>query len=157
MDFQSYSAFMQVVIIIIVINVAISLMAFGNIRTFEKLKFRIGDILGNNKEYYRLITAAFVHVNYFHLFLNMFVLYSFSQALEYKGASVLQFLTIYFVSLIIGNLLPLFIHKNNYNYSAVGASGAVSGILYASIYLFPFHHLSLYFFIESNRFLMLDK
>ena len=148
MNFDTHTPFGKLVIALIILNVAVSLIAFGNFRSFEKLKFRIGDILGPNKEYYRLITSAFVHVNYFHLFLNMFVLHSFSRALEYKGISSLEFLTIYFVSLIIGNLLPLFIHKNNFNYSAVGASGAVSGVLYASIYLMPNSTLSLYFLIS---------
>ena len=148
MNFQAYSSFQKVVVIIIIINVAISFMAFGNFRTFEKLKFRIGDILGKNKEYYRLFTSAFVHGGYLHLAINMFVLHSFAAALEYKGVGILQFLIIYFVSLIIGNLLPLYIHRNNNDYSAVGASGAVSGVLYASIYLLPFHNLELYFIIK---------
>lgn len=143
MNFQSYSSFEQVVFIIIIINIAFSLMAFGNIRIFEKLKFRIGDILGN-KEYGRLLSSAFIHGSYMHLFLNMYVLHSFSQALGYF-ITVPQYLAIYFVSLIIGNLLPLFIHRNESNYSAVGASGAVSGILYASIYFMPFGKIGIIF------------
>jgi len=123
-------------------------MGFGNIRHFEKMKFRIGDILGN-KEYYRIISSAFLHGSYFHLFLNMFVLYSFSFALE-RYISIPVYLAIYFGSLILGNLLPLFIHKNNPNYSAVGASGAVSGVLYASIYFNPFGMLYIYFIPMTN-------
>lgn len=143
MNFQNYSSFEQVVFIIIIINIAFSLMAFGNIRIFEKLKFRIGDILGN-KEYGRLLSSAFIHGSYMHLFLNMYVLHSFSKALGYF-ITVPQYLAIYFVSLIIGNLLPLFIHRNNSNYAAVGASGAVSGILYASIYFMPFGKIGIIF------------
>lgn len=144
MNFQNYSSFEQVVFIIIIINIAFSLMAFGNIRIFEKLKFRVGDILGNNREYGRILSSAFLHGSYMHLFLNMYVLHSFSQALGYF-ITVPQFLAIYFVSLIIGNLLPLFIHRNNYNYSAVGASGAVSGVLYASIYFMPYGKIGIIF------------
>ena len=143
MNFQNYSSFEQVVFIIIIINVAFSLMAFGNIRIFEKLKFRIGDIIGN-KEYGRILSSAFIHGSYMHLFLNMYVFHSFSKALGYF-VTVPEFLAIYFVSLIIGNLLPLFIHRKDYNYSAVGASGAVSGILYASIYFMPFGKIGIIF------------
>lgn len=145
---QNFSSFQQIVLIIIIINVAFSLMGFGNIRHFEKMKFRIGDILGN-KEYYRIISSAFLHGSYFHLFLNMFVLYSFSFALE-RYISIPVYLAIYFGSLILGNLLPLFIHKHNPNYSAVGASGAVSGVLYASIYFNPFGMLYIYFIPMTN-------
>ena len=145
---QNFNSFQQIVLIIIIINVAFSLMGFGNIRHFEKMKFRIGDILGN-KEYYRIISSAFLHGSYFHLFLNMFVLYSFSFALE-RYISIPVYLAIYFGSLILGNLLPLFIHKNNPNYSAVGASGAVSGVLYASIYFNPFGMLYIYFIPMTN-------
>ncbi len=135
MNFQQYSSFHQIVIILIIINVAISLMSFGNIRMFEKLKFRIGDIL-EGKQYYRIFSAAFVHGGYVHLFFNMYVLYIFGNVMEYF-ISIPEFLAIYFISLIIGNLVPLYINRNQYNYSAVGASGAVSGILYASIYFVP--------------------
>jgi membrane associated rhomboid family serine protease len=143
MNFQNYTSFEQVVFIIIIINIAFSLMAFGNIRLFEKLKFRIGDIIGN-KEYGRLLSSAFIHGSFMHLFFNMYVLHSFSKALGHF-VTIPQFLVIYIVSLIIGNLLPLFIHRNNYNYSAVGASGAVSGVLYASIYFMPFGKIGIIF------------
>lgn len=136
------------VYLIIMLNVILSLMAFGNIRLFESLKFRIGDIL-DQKQYYRLISSAFIHGGYFHLFLNMYVLYSFSFFLQHF-ISVPQYLMIYFGSLIVGNLLPLFIHKNETNYSAVGASGAVSGILYASIFFHPEGTLYLYFIPVKN-------
>ena len=136
------------VYLIIAVNVILSFMAFGNIRLFESLKFRIGDIIGG-KQYYRLITSAFIHGGYFHLFINMYVLYSFSFFLQ-NFVTIPQYLMIYFGSLIVGNLLPLFIHKNDYNYSAVGASGAVSGVLYASIFFYPLGTLYLYFIPIKN-------
>lgn len=136
------------VYLIIAVNVILSFMAFGNVRLFESLKFRIGDIIGG-KQYYRLITSAFLHGGYFHLFINMYVLYSFSFFLQ-NFVSIPQYLMIYFGSLIVGNLLPLFIHKNDSNYSAVGASGAVSGVLYASIFFYPLGTLYLYFIPIKN-------
>lgn len=140
---QNYTPFEFTVYLIIFLNVVLSLMAFGNFRLFEKLKFRVGDILGHN-EYYRVLSSAFLHGDYMHLFLNMYVLYSFSFAVE-SYVTVLQYVLIYFVSLLVGNLLPLFLHKNDYNYSAVGASGAVSGVLYASIYFMPFGGIGIIF------------
>lgn len=142
------NSYQLTVYLIIAVNVILSLMAFGNIRLFESLKFRIGDIIGG-KQYYRLITSAFIHGGYFHLFINMYVLYSFSFFLQ-NFVTIPQYLMIYFGSLIIGNLLPLFIHKNDYNYSAVGASGAVSGVLYASIFFYPLGTLYLYFIPIKN-------
>lgn len=136
------------VYLIIAVNVILSVMAFGNVRLFESLKFRIDDIIGG-KQYYRLITSAFIHGGYFHLFINMYVLYSFSFFLQ-NFVSIPQYLMIYFGSLIVGNLLPLFIHKNDSNYSAVGASGAVSGVLYASIFFYPLGTLYLYFIPVKN-------
>ena len=114
---QITNPYQLTVYLIILLNVILSLMAFGNIRLFESLKFRIGDILGN-KEYHRLITSAFLHGDYFHLFINMYVLYSFSFFLQ-NFISIPKYLLIYFGSLIVGNLLPLFIHKNETNYSAL--------------------------------------
>lgn len=136
------------VYLIILVNLILSLMAFGNVRLFERLKFNVGDILGK-KEYFRIISSAFLHGGYLHLFINMYVLYSFSFFLQYF-ISIPQFLMIYFGSLILGNLLPLFIHRNNSYYSAVGASGAVSGILYASIFFHPEGTLYLYFIPVKN-------
>lgn len=132
----TYSPFQIVLFGIIIANVVLSLMAFNNFHLFEKWKFHIGAIW-ERKEYHRLLSAAFVHGSFMHLFLNMYVLLMFGESLM-RYVTVWQFLGIYFISLILGNLLPLYLHKNELNYSAVGASGAVSGILYASIYFMPF-------------------
>ena len=84
----------------------------------------------------RLVTSGFLHVSWTHLIFNMLSLYFFSGFIEiYLGG--IQFLLIYFASLIGGDLLSLFVHKNHGDYSAVGASGAVCGIIFASIALFP--------------------
>jgi membrane associated rhomboid family serine protease len=124
-----------VALIIIILNFAFSYKGFKSHDLFDKYKFEVDKILVFN-EYQRLITSGFLHVNWMHLIFNMFSLYAFSGLLEtYLGG--VHFLTIYFASLIGGNLLALFIHKHHGDYNAVGASGAVCGIIFASIALFP--------------------
>lgn len=130
-------------IIIIVINFAISYKGFNDKIFFEKYKFQVDKIL-INKEYYRLITSGFLHVDWAHLILNMISLYAFSELLEIH-VGIINFLIIYFSSLIAGDLFALFLHKNHGDYNSVGASGAVCGVIFASIALFP--GLGISFFI----------
>ncbi|MCD8528809.1 MAG: rhomboid family intramembrane serine protease [Chitinophagales bacterium] len=133
------------VYIIIAANVLFSWQGFDNHGFFEKYKFRVGSII-QNKEYYRLITSGFLHADMTHLIVNMITFYSFGLALQ-SLFNLIQFLIIYFGSLILGNLLALFINKNNYNYSAIGASGAVSGVVFACILFAPFQNVYLFFFL----------
>lgn len=123
------------VYILIAANVLFSWQAFENYSLFEKFKFRVGNIL-TGKEYIRMLSSGFLHVDYTHLILNMIALYSFGIAMSFF-ISTLQFALLYFVSLLAGNFLALFFNKNSYNYSAVGASGAVSGVVFASILFYP--------------------
>lgn len=122
-------------IIIIVINFAISYKGFNDRIFFEKYKFEVDKIL-INKEYYRVITSGFLHVDWTHLIFNMISLYAFSELLEINVGRI-NFIIIYFGSLIAGDLFALFIHKNHGDYNSVGASGAVFGVIFASIALFP--------------------
>lgn len=133
-----------VVIIIIIANVLFSMKGFDNYDFFEKYKFQINKI--SKSEKIRLLSSGFLHVDWVHLGFNMYALYIFGRIVS----SILgtpSFLIIYFGSLIAGNLYTLYFHKNEPYYSAVGASGAVSGIVYASILLFPDMQLLLFFAI----------
>ena len=122
-------------VIIVAVNIAASYKGFTNQLFFDAYKFEVDKIL-INKDYKRLITAGFLHSGWTHLILNMFTLMMFSESIErYLGESL--FLTIYLASLVGGCLFALFIHRNHGDYSAVGASGAVCGIVFASIALFP--------------------
>lgn len=122
-------------IIIIVINFAISYKGFNDRIFFEKYKFEVDKIL-IDKEYYRVITSGFLHVDWTHLIFNMISLYAFSGLLEINVGRI-NFIIIYFGSLIAGDLFALLIHKNHGDYNSVGASGAVFGVIFASIALFP--------------------
>jgi len=121
--------------VIIVINVLVSYRGLRDVTFFDRYKFDVDKVL-INKDYKRLVTSGFLHVSWTHLIFNMVSLYFFSGIVEYSGGS-LQYLIIYFASLIGGDLLSLLIHRNEGDYTSVGASGAVCGIIFASIALYP--------------------
>lgn len=124
----------SVVTLIILLNVLVSLKGFKDLVFFDRFKFNIAGI--NRGEKLRLVSSGFLHVDMTHLLFNMFTLYMFSEAVvQYLGASTYTF--IYFLSLIFGNVFSYYAHRKNSYYSAVGASGAVAGIIYASILLYP--------------------
>lgn len=123
-----------VLLIIIIANVALSMKGFNDRHFFEKYKFQIGAIKRGEK--IRMVTSAFLHVDYLHLILNMYVLYIFAPIIIIK-LGVIKFLILYVGSLFAGSLFTLTFHKNELYYSAVGASGAVAGIIYAAILLNP--------------------
>src|SRR5690606_20746261 len=83
-----------------------------------------------------MLTSGFLHISWMHLLINMFVLFSFGSGLEAAIGWIL-FLAIYFISMVGGNLLALIIHKHHPFYTSVGASGAISGLVFATITLMP--------------------
>jgi len=129
-------------IAILAANILVSIRGFNDIGFFERYKFHIGGIQAGQRD--RMVTSGFLHVDISHLFFNMFTLYFFANVvINWLGP--IKFLIIYFVSLLGGSLLALFFHKNEPHYSAVGASGAVTGILYAAILLYPDMRLAIMF------------
>lgn len=130
-----------VTIVVIAANVLVSIKGFNDYSFFERYKFNIGGI--RRGEQIRVFTSGFLHVSVPHLLFNMLTLYFFAYVvIAYLGS--VNFLIIYLGSLVLGNLLSFYFHKDEYHYSAVGASGAVSGILYSAILLHP--DMSLYMF-----------
>lgn len=131
-----------VTIIVIAANAIISYKGFNDYGFFERYKFNVGGI--RRGEQIRIFSSGFLHVDMMHLFFNMFTLYFFAPVVIYY-LGTLYFLIIYVASLILGNLLSLYFHKEEFHYSAVGASGAVTGVLYAAILLEPSMQLGLLF------------
>jgi membrane associated rhomboid family serine protease len=121
--------------IIIAITVLFSIRGFGNHAMFARYAFEV-ERIQVHREYYRFFTSALLHVNWMHLLFNMFALYAFSTGLEFS-LGWLNFLIIYVASLLGGNLFALFIHRHHADYTAVGASGAVSGVIFACLALYP--------------------
>ncbi|MDH7912823.1 rhomboid family intramembrane serine protease [Winogradskyella sp. SYSU M77433] len=130
-----------VTIVIIAANVIISFKGFEDRLFFEKYKFNVGSI--RRGEQIRMFSSGFLHADVTHLLFNMITLYFFADAVIFELGRV-NFMIIYFASLVFGNLLSLYFHKDEYWYSAIGASGAVTGILYSAILLQP--EMSLYMF-----------
>ena len=128
-------------ILIIVINLIVSFKGFGDQYFFRKYEFHIGSIRAG--EHIRMVTSAFLHADLGHLFFNMFTLYMFAPVVI-AYFNNFTFLIVYLGSLIFGSLLTLLFHKDDYSYRAIGASGAVTGVLYAAILLQP--DMSLYLF-----------
>jgi len=132
-----------ITLLLIIVNVIVSYRGFKNREFFERYLFEIDQIL-IHKDSKRLITSGFLHLNWTHLVMNMLGLYFFGSGLEtYLGP--LLYLLIYFSSLIGGGLLSLLLHKNEADYTAVGASGAVCGVMFASIALFRNIHIGFLF------------
>jgi membrane associated rhomboid family serine protease len=129
-------------IAIIAANILVSIRGFNDQGFFERYKFSIGGIQAGQKE--RTITSGFLHVDFSHLLFNMFTLFFFADVvITWFGPT--KFVIIYLISLLAGSLLALFFHKDEPYYSAVGASGAVTGILYAAILLQPDMRLAIMF------------
>jgi membrane associated rhomboid family serine protease len=136
-----------ILLVVIVINALISYKAINDAYFFRKYEFHIGSI--KSGEQLRIISSGFLHVDFQHLFFNMFTLYFFAPYVIFNLSSM-YFLYIYMGSLIAGNLLTFYFHKNDYSYRAVGASGAVTGVIFSAILLEP--NLYMYGFIPGYVF-----
>ena len=131
-----------VTLVIIAANVIISLKGFNDFSFFEKYKFNIASI--RRGEQIRMLTSGFLHVDTTHLLFNMLTLYFFAN-IVLNALGTVRFLLLYLASLLVGNLLSFYFHKEEYHYSAVGASGAVTGVLYSAILFYPDMSLFLFF------------
>lgn len=122
-------------ILIMVVTVIFSAKAFTNRTLFARYAFDVERILVH-RDYKRLVTSGLLHVSWLHLIFNMLTLHAFAGSLA-MIVTWWQFLIIYLGSLVGGNLFALLIHKNHGDYTAVGASGAVSGLIFASMVIMP--------------------
>jgi membrane associated rhomboid family serine protease len=139
-----------ILIAIIIANVLFSYKGFNDRSFFRKYEFHMGSVRAG--EQIRLFTSGFLHADIGHLAFNMITLYFFAPiVIGYLGSFL--FAVIYFGSLIFGSLLTVVFHKNEYNYRAIGASGAVTGILYSAILLQPDMMLGIFFIIPMPAYL----
>lgn len=139
-----------VLIAIIVVNVLISYKGFNDLSFFRKYEFHVGSI--RSGEQIRMLTSGFLHADMTHLIFNMLTLWFFAPVvISYLGD--FSFLLVYFGSLIFGSLLTMVFHKNDYGYRAVGASGAVTGVLYSAILLQPDMMLAIFFIIPMPAYI----
>jgi len=140
----------MVTIIIIAVTAFISYSAFNNNSLVEKYIFYPPAI--KDKQWYRFITYGFLHADWSHLIFNMFALYLFGSAIEQvfmetfgDKMGILFYILLYFSGLII-SILPTYIkEKNNSWYRSLGASGAVSAIVFAYILVYPMNFMGIIF------------
>lgn len=126
---------MNLPFLIILATAFISYEGFRNRQLFNKYKFEVSAVL-HRKEYIRLMSSGFLHADWNHLIFNMISLFFFQNyALIFFGN--FGFLAIYFGAMILGSLTSLLLYKNQPFYSAIGASGAVSGIVFSAVAVAP--------------------
>jgi membrane associated rhomboid family serine protease len=140
-------------IVIIAITSIISIVAFTNDELFSRLQFNAYSVY-HRKEWYRMITHGFLHANWTHLIVNMLVLFFFGTAAEnwlkqmeaQKMISMYRFvyLVFYLLGIFFASTLSLLKHKNDEWYNSVGASGAVSAVLFFNIFFNPWQKVYVY-------------
>ena len=140
-------------LIIIIVTLIITVIAFHSDEVMSKMMLNPYQVY-RKKEWYRMITHGFLHADWTHLIINMIVLYSFGSNVEawfgklkmagYIDSVTITYSLLYFGGIIISSMITLFRHRNNRWYNSVGASGAVSAIIFTSIFFNPLDRL--YFF-----------
>ncbi len=131
-------------LVIIALTVFSSFIGFRDPGYTEKFIFAPTEILAC-KQYYRLVTSAFLHADVRHLLTNMISLFLFGRIME-SAVGPVQFLVIYFAAIVGGSLLSLWLHRNH-EYRALGASGGVCGMIFSYIALFPDRRIFAHMFI----------
>jgi len=133
---------MSITIILIILTVAASIYSWNHQDIYQKWMMNPYAVVHKN-QYYRLITSGFIHNGYVHLAFNMITLYFFGDVIEqifkyyYGGAGTFYYLLLYFLGMVIADLPTLFKNRNNPNYNSLGASGAVSAVVFSSILFNP--------------------
>ncbi len=132
---------MSITIVLIVITVVVSFLAFNNNNIKDQLIFS-PYVYTKDKNWWLVFSHGFIHADYLHLFFNMYVLYVFGLNVEYSFYELNTLGNLYFFLLYIGGMvfatLPSIIkHRNNSSYRSLGASGAVSAVVFSFIILDP--------------------
>jgi membrane associated rhomboid family serine protease len=136
------------IIIIIVISV-VSISAFNRYDIMGKLQFNAWQIV-HRKEIYRIFSYGLVHGSWIHLLINMFVLYSFGRAVlfyfdqAFDGGATIRYLILFVSAIAVSTISTINKEKDNPHYNAVGASGAVSAVVFSSILFNPYSPIYLF-------------
>ncbi len=136
-------------LVIIIVTTLVSLYAFYNREAFDRMKFN-AHAIKNFGQGWRFFSYGLIHADFIHLFINMFVLYSFGKVVieayvyYFDAKGYLFYLLLYIGGIIFSVLFDFGKHKDDMYYNAVGASGAVSAVLFASIMIYPTGKLFLF-------------
>ncbi|HAF30993.1 MAG TPA: rhomboid family intramembrane serine protease [Bacteroidales bacterium] len=140
-------------ILLIIITSIISVIGFSRRDIFDKLQLNPYAVY-HKKEWYRIISHGFLHADWVHLFVNMFVLFSFGKSVEnifnqlaangIIKSAILSYALLYFISMIFATVTTIKKQKDNQFYNSIGASGAVSAVVFTSIFFQPLANLYFY-------------
>ncbi|HAS35915.1 MAG TPA: rhomboid family intramembrane serine protease [Flavobacteriales bacterium] len=136
--------------LLILLTAVVSFLSFNNHDLFAKMEFN-AYLTYHRKQWHRLFSHALIHADFMHLLVNMIVLWSFGRIVEayFTGMFGMQgnyyFLMLYAGGVVVASLPSLFRHKDNPAYNAVGASGAVSAVLFSAILFEPMSKIYLFF------------
>ncbi|MBS1761214.1 MAG: rhomboid family intramembrane serine protease [Bacteroidetes bacterium] len=142
---------------LIAVNLILSFMAFNSQEVLSKTIMWPYGVKRYN-QYYRFITSGFIHADFMHLFFNMFTLFFFGQNVEiiFTKAGLggaIAYLALYFLGLIVSDIPTYLKQKDNYHYHCLGASGAVSAVVFAAIIFNPWGKIYLYGAIGISAFI----
>lgn len=143
---------MSINLIIIIAILLISNKGFKDKKWMYQLALYPKLMRENNNQWYRIITSGFVHGSWNHLIFNLITLYFFGSFIEdYLG--VIHYLTLFTGGVIFGNLPSIIKESNRINYYSLGASGGISSLLFAFIYLFPTQKIYIFFILPIPAYL----
>lgn len=150
---------MTITLILIIVTCLVSYQAFNNPdMQYKLLHYPYQENI--SREYHRWLTACFVHGNWMHLAINMYVFYGFGEQVEYRFLEIfgpaigrVNFLLLYLATAVMANVPTYYRHRHNQAFRSVGASGAVSGILFVFILFEPWATLGLFFIIPVKAIL----
>jgi len=141
---------MSITLIIIIITVLVSITAFSNGKVFNDFIFDPAAVT-YDKQWYRFLTCGLIHANYGHLFFNMYAFYMFGESVERSFIMVFQekgkllYLVLY-ITALVACLVPTYLkHRTNSQYQSLGASGAISAVIFSYILLNPLQKIGIIF------------
>jgi len=142
---------MNITLLIIVLTSITSIAAFNNQNVMQQLIFSPYTIK-RKKEWFRFLSSGFLHSNWLHLFFNMYVLFLFGRITEayfmqlFENAGATLYILLYVIAIILSEVYSYFRHQDNPGYASLGASGAVSAIVFSSILFQPLNKIGIIFF-----------
>jgi membrane associated rhomboid family serine protease len=150
---------MNATFIILAVTVVVSLYAFGQNDLMRKLIMN-PYLVHNRNQYYRFFTSGIIHNDHMHLIFNMLALYFFGPIVEmvfntvFGELGTVYYIVMYILAVVVSDVPSYFKHRNNPGYNSLGASGAVSAVVFAFILFLPLEKINLYYFIPIPGFML---
>jgi membrane associated rhomboid family serine protease len=140
---------MQMTITLIIITTGISLYTMQKPLVLSGLMMN-PYLITTRGQYFRLISSGFIHRDHMHLIFNMFSFYFFGTQLEYIFQEIfgslgsVHFIALYMLGIVVSDIPTVFKHRENKHYNSLGASGAVSAVVFACILFLPLRDICIY-------------